>query len=408
MAFPALQSRSFCLYEVGSFFSMSGQWITRIVVGWVGWEMTGSATWVGVLSFFLFAPTFAASPFFGVLMDRIRLRPAALASQGIVAVATLVMYLLYLGDALTIWSLSAVTLVIGVAASAERTVRMTIVPRMVDITLLPNAVAIHATNFNTTRLIGPAIGGLMIDRFGTGTTMLVNVIVLIPFLVALFFLKVREKDQTSAERPRFLAEFLGGARHAAQQPIIREALLLTMLTSLTVRGVLEILPAIADGVFHRGAEGLGTMVAVGGAGALVAALFNALRQDRKWGQGIPVRAQLAALVGLFSVAALGVADDWLVALLFVTLCGFCATMIGINMQATIQLTVHDDFRGRVMSLWMVTGIGTSALGALLLGFFADVAGLTQTLVGSGLTCVVLVIAMRYVHWRAERKAEDAP
>ena len=409
MALPALQSRSFCLYEGSSIFSLNGQWITRIVVGWVGWELTGSATWVGLLSFFLFAPTIATSPFFGVLMDRVRLRPAAMISQGIVAAATLVMFLLYVSGVLTIWSLSAVALVIGVAASGERSVRMTIVPRMVDIGILPNAVAIHATNFNTARLIGPAVGGLLIERFGTGPAMLVNFLLLLPFMVAVFFLKVREKEGSSSGRQHFMAEFWGGARHAALQPLIREALILTTVTSLTVRGVLEILPAIADGVFHRGAEGLGNMVAAGGAGALAAALLNAFRQHRKWGEGIPLRAQIAIMLGLLAVAGLGISDKWTLAMVFVAICGFCGTMIGINMQATIQLTVDDDFRGRVMSLWMVTGIGTSALGALLLGTFADLIGLTQTLVGGGLIGIVLVVGVRYIHWRAGRiaAAQDA-
>jgi MFS family permease len=409
MALPALQSRSFCLFEGSSIFSLNGQWITRIVVGWVGWELTGSATWVGLLSFFLFAPTIATSPFFGVLMDRVQLRPAAMVSQGIVAVATLVMFLLYVTGNLTIWSLSVVALVIGIAASGERTARMTIVPRLVDIAILPNAVAIHATNFNTARLIGPAVGGILIERFGTGTAMLVNFILLLPFLVALLFLKVREKEASSAGRQRFMAEFWGGARHAALHPLIREALILTAVTSLTVRGVLEILPAIADGVFHRGAEGLGNMVAAGGAGALAAALINAFRQHRKWGEGIPLRAQLAIILGLLAITTLGVADNWTLAMVLVGICGFCGTMIGINMQATIQLTVDDDFRGRVMSLWMVTGIGTSALGALLLGTFADLIGLTQTLVGSGLIGIVLVVTIRFTHWRAARivKSGDA-
>jgi MFS family permease len=413
MAFPALQSRSFCLYEGGSFFALNGQWITRIVVGWVGWELTGSATWVGLLSFFLFAPTIAIGPFFGVLMDRVRLRPSALISYGIVTIATLVMFLLYISGLLNIWSLSAVAIVIGIAASAERSVRMTIVPRMVDIGVLPNAVAIHATNFNTARLIGPAIGGLLIERFGSGTTMLVNVFVLVPFLLALFFLKVREKDAVDANRSKFLADFWSGARHAAFHPLIREALILTTVTSLTVRGILEILPVIADGVFQRGAEGLGNMVAVGGAGALVAALFNAIRTNRRWGEGIPVVAQIAVILGLLSVAVLGIADTWWLALALVTICGFCGTMIGINMQATIQLTVEDDFRGRVMSLWMVTGIGASALGALLLGMSADIVGLATTLVGGSLIGMVLVVGVRFVHWRAARtvstsEANDLP
>jgi MFS family permease len=400
MRFPALQSPSFRLYEGASLFSMNGSWITRIVAGWVAWELTGSATWVGLLSFFLFAPTIATSPFFGVLMDRVQLRPAAMISHGIVTAATLFMLILHLTDLLTIWSLSAVALVIGIAASAERAVRMTIVARMVDIQLLPNAVAIHASNFNTARLIGPAVGGILIDRFGTGPALAVNVVLFLPFLVALFFLKIREKDESKATRAPFLADFVSGAKHAASHPIILEALTLTCVTSLTVRGVMEILPALADGVFQRGAEGLGQMVAAGGAGALVSALIIAIRSTGKRGPGIPLIALVAVFFGLLSVSTLGLADSWTAAMVIVTITGFCGTMIGINMQSTIQLTVDDAYRGRVMSLWMVTGIGMSALGALVLGFFADNFGLSQTLIFSGLAGIVVVSVVRFIHWRA--------
>lgn len=400
MHLPALKSRSFRLYEGASLFSVNGTWITRIIIGWVAWELTGSASWVGLLSFFLFAPTIATSPFFGVLMDRVRLRPAAMVAHGVVTAATLSMFILHMTGFLTIWSLSIVALVIGIAASAERSVRMTIVARMVDLQTLPNAVAIHASNFNMARLIGPAIGGILIDRFGTGIAMQVNIVLLLPFLVALFFLKVRENEKSKVARATFLSDFLSGARYAVLHPIIREALILTSITSLNVRGVMEILPALADGVFQRGAEGLGQMVAAGGAGALVAALIIALSPVRRLGAGIPLIAFLAIFLGLFAVAGLGATDNWAAAMLILTVAGFCGTMIGINMQSTIQLTVDDAYRGRVMSLWIVTGIGMSAVGALVLGTFSDIFGMSETLIFGGLAGVGAVTIVRFLHWRA--------
>jgi predicted MFS family arabinose efflux permease len=278
---------------------------------------------------------------------------------------------------------------------------------MVDLRTLPNAVAIHASNFNVQRLIGPAIGGLMIDRFGTGTTIFVNFIILLPFLVVLFFLDVREKEESErAQQRNFLAEFWGGAKHAAVHAVIREAMILTCVTSLTVRGVLEILPAIADGEFQRGAEGLGQMVSVGGAGALLAALIIAFRQTRQW-RGIPMIGHFAVFLGVFGVTGLGLAGTWTSAMLAVAVCGFCGTMIGINMQSTIQLNVEDEYRGRVMSLWIMAGIGTSALGALLLGAAADVFGLAQTLVSGGLASAIVVAAVRFTHWRAALRDDPA-
>ena len=94
MRFPALQSRNFRIYEGGSFFSVNGQWINRVLIGWVGWELTGSATWVGLLSFFLFAPTVISSPLYGVLLDRVRLKPVALMSHVVVTLAALVLFAL--------------------------------------------------------------------------------------------------------------------------------------------------------------------------------------------------------------------------------------------------------------------------------------------------------------------------
>jgi MFS family permease len=407
MRFPALQSRNFCIYEGGSLFALNGQWITRIVVGWVGWELTGSATWVGLLSFFLFAPTIVTSPFFGVLVDRVHLKPTVIVSQGIVTLATLSLYILHLAGLLNVWSLSAVSLVIGVAGSAERAVRVTIVPRMVPLSALTNAVGIHATNFNVARLVGPAIGGIMIERVGTGPTMLVNFIVLVPFLVALFFLKVNERDGSNRVHKSYFADFWSGAKVAARHPVIREAMMLTCITSITVRGVLDILPALADGEFHRGPEGLGQMVAVGGAGALVSAVVVAIRHTRKR-PGIPLVGQVAVFIGTVSVAALGIVHTWPLALLFVTLCGFAGTMIGINMQTTIQLTVEDEFRGRVMSLWMVAGIGFSALGALVLGTAADLFGLPATLIGGGIVSTLLCAAFRFGNAPSVKRMEVLP
>jgi MFS family permease len=396
MRFLALRSPSFRMYEGGALFSVNGQWINRVVIGWVGWEMTGSATWVGLLSFCLFAPTVLTSPLFGVLMDRIQLRPAALVSHGIVTMAVLVLYFLYAGDLLTIGSLSAVALVIGIAGSAERSVRMTIVPRMVDLDALPNAVAIHAANFNVARLVGPAIGGIMIEMLGTGTTMFINVLVFLPNLVAIFFLTVRERDSSKGEVKNFMAELWAGARHAALHPIIREAMLLTALSSLTVRGVAEIVPVIADGLFNRGAEGLGQMLSAGGGGALIAALTISLRSASSWAEGIPLIAHAAIFLGLLAVSALGLIDNWYLAVACVGVTGFCGTMVGINMQSAIQLQVDDAFRGRVMSLWMVVGLGTSALGALLLGSLTDLFGLSETLTSVGLIGIAAVVFLRYV------------
>ncbi len=392
MRFPALQSRDFVVYTAGNFSAMNALWINRVVIGWLGWELTGLASWVGLLSFLLFAPTFISSPLLGVVLDRVDLRRAAMVSQYVLIATLTALLFLYAAGLLTVWLLGLVALVIGVTSSADRTIRFVLVPLIVEKAALANAVAIHGINFNTARLIGPAIGGLMISAVGTDVTILVNLVMILPFLAALFIVKLRGPDKSKAARQPFLAELLDGARYAAGHPIIRAAMLLSALYSITVRGILEILPAIADGEFHRGAQGLGEMLAASGAGALVAAILIALRRPGPTERGITPAAYASIAAGIVGAIVLGATDNWLVAMVTVFVLGLSATTNGIDLQTSVQLALSDIYRSRVMSLWIVLVIGGAAMNSIALGFLADIFGMSGTLIGAGVACALLVCA----------------
>ena len=389
MRFPALQSRDFVIYTAGNVSAMNALWINRVVIGWLGWELTGLASWVGFLSFLLFAPTFISSPLFGVILDRVDLRRAAIVSQSVVIAAVTALLLFSVTGLLTIWLLGLVALVIGVTSSADRTIRFVLVPLVVDKAALANAVAIHGINFNTARLIGPAVGGFLIAAIGTDVTILVNVLMILPFLAVLFVIKLRDREKPKAERQPFFREMLDGARYAAGHPIIRQAMLLSALYSITIRGVLEILPAIADGEFHRGASGLGQMLAASGAGALVAAVLIALRRPGASERGITPAAYVAIVAGALGAVALGATDNWLIAMATVFVLGFSATTNGIDLQTSLQLALSDVYRSRVMSLWILLVIGGAAVNAIALGFLADLFGMSGTLIGAGIACAFL-------------------
>jgi hypothetical protein len=166
-------------------------------------------------------------------------------------------------------------------------------------------------------------------------------------------------------------------------------MLLSALYSFTVRGVLEILPAIADGEFHRGAQGLGQMLAASGAGALVAALLIAFRRPAPSKNGITPAAYVSIAAGIVGSIALGATDNWLVAMATVFVLGFSATANGIDLQTSVQMALSDAYRGRVMSLWIVLIIGGAAMNSIALGFLADLFGMPGTLIGAGVVCAVV-------------------
>jgi hypothetical protein len=151
------------------------------------------------------------------------------------------------------------------------------------------------------------------------------------------------------------------------------------LFSLCARGAIEILPAIAGGIYNQGAQGLGQMLAGAGAGALVAALYIASQRSNDPEKGIPLRVYVSSVFGFLALIGLGYSNNWYLAIVAVFIIGFCMTINGIDLQAVVQLELDDVYRGRVMSLWVVLVIGVAAFSAVLMGLFADLVGIGSTL-----------------------------
>jgi MFS family permease len=408
MRFPALRSKDFVIFTAGNFSATNAIWINRVIVGWLGWELTGLASSVGMLSFLLFAPTIVSSPLFGVILDRVDVRRAAILSQSILLAALTTLLIFYFTGILTIWLLALVAATIGFTASADRTIRFVLVPRIVEKDALANAIAIHGINFNTARLIGPAIGGLLIEWAGTGAAILVNLLMVTPFLTVLFIITLRGREKPRGKRQNFLAEIADGARYAIGHPIIREGMVLSGFTSITLRGILEILPAVADGQFHRGAQGLGQMLAVSGAGALAAAFYVAVRRSGPSSADISAAVYLSIIGGIIGSVLLGLTGNWYVALAMVFLLGASLTINGIDLQASLQMTLDDAYRGRVMGLWIVLVIGGAAISAIGIGFLADLLGMSTALIGTGVTAAVLIGASMAWLWKGRGAAPPSP
>ena len=189
-----------------------------------------------------------------------------------------------------------------------------------------------------------------------------------------------------------------GLGHTFRTPLIRQAVLLTGINAFVVRGVLEILPVLADGVFDRGAPGLGLLTSAAGAGALLAGLSKAFLPAQMGGR-LPIHAVLTAVLGTMVVAALGLTGSWPVALGLVALLGFVATNTGVSMQTAIQIGLADELRGRVMSLWIMVGIGAAAIGAVVSGGMAEWIGLEGTLIFTSLAGLAMMVPVLRDVWR---------
>ena len=394
MNLAALNSPSFRLYLFGSFIALNGLWIQRIIIGWLAWEISNSPFYVGIAAFLSLAPTIFSGPIFGVLIDRANIKVAFFLSYSAMILCSSILFFLILTDLLTIKSLLLICLFIGIIASAAHPIRMSLAPRLIDESQVPSLVALTAVNFNTSRLIGPAIGGFLIQYLGASGTILISIFTYLPVMVFIMFVKPR--DLISDDKNRSLIfDFFEGIKLIFSNSIIKFSIVLSGLTAFVGRGVLETLPLISEGVFSQGPTGLGLITASAGAGALFSSIAKALGKAEISGTNISNSTLFVALTIPIVVLLIGYANSFLISLFLIFILGFLATTIGISIQSKIQLELKDVFRGRVMSIWIMINMGSAAFGSIIFGLVSDYLSIqmSHTVFGYSFTFLIVFLIL---------------
>ncbi len=374
----ALSHPGFRAYFFAAVPLVQALWAQRVTLGWLAWDLTHSAAFVGFIAALGLAPMIFAGPVFGVLVDRSDIRRALLFTSGGMSAVLMVAAVIAGGPGLGQVSLSLVALVVGLITAAHHPVRMSLGPRLVPKVDVPNVVALSALNFNLGRMIGPVLTGIVLAAFGPVATLWMSALLYLPMLLATRWMDPRALP---ASPPEGVLRGIGaGLDYLRGAPVARQALVMTAAIAILVRGYLELLPVMAEGVHARGAEGLGFLTAAAGAGALVAALAKTAGAGQG---GIPPVTRAVLVAGVASLAALGLSPSWGGALAWTAVLGFASTFCGVGLQAAVQEDLPDHLRGRVMSLWVVVGIGAVALGSGALGWLASIFGLQAVLVWAG-------------------------
>lgn len=397
MNLAALKSPQYRLYLIGNVFGMNANWIMRLVIGWLAWDLTKSASFVGFVSFLNFSPALLGGPVFGVIVDKADLRKAMLLVQFTITALSLVMLGVVAMDKTSPTFLAVYALIIGTAFTAYQPIRLSLGPRLVRPERVSSVVSLGALNFNISRLTGPAIAGTLIANYGVTFTMATVCALYVPFLLFLARLHPRPRN-VQAEALPFWQSMRQGFKFVLSSRLILIAMITTGIFSLAIRAATEVLPIIADGIFERGAAGLGMLTAAAGVGAIVASIMQVMADPPVRGH-IPRRALLATLLGSVLTLALGFNESWPVAVALIGGIGFTSTLVGINFQSAVQMQLDDDMRGRVMSLWMTVAVGGTALGALAVGVLIEYIGFTPALGGIGVVSIIIFAALVSKVWR---------
>lgn len=385
----ALSHPGYRRYSAANAMSLLGVWIQRVAIGWLIWDQTHSESWVGLIAFAQFAPAFVVSIPFGVVADRFDNRRLSLLLNGLFTMwAILLAALGGLGRLTPEW-LFAISLAYGCTAAAYGPVRLSIIPALVPRELRASAVAINSVLFNGARLVGPAIAGFILASGGVGWAFVLNALSYLPLVLVLMFVPLARVERPVSNR--LLRDVAAGLNYVWRHAMIFWQLALVAWIALFTRGALEMLPAISDKGFGRGAAGYAALTIAAGAGAMLSGLWLST------GKG-ELHRLCRATIGLNLGAAmclllLAHAGDFVLGLVLVAALGFAATGSGIASQSVVQIAAKDEFRGRASSLWVMAGLGGTALGAVLLGLVADRVGLTAAMTICGVTAALLPAAL---------------
>jgi MFS family permease len=381
-----LRERNFRLYYAGIWFSTTAFWVLKIAIGWAAWELSRSAFWTGIVAASYLLPAVVLSPMFGVLADRIRLKRGV---QSVVFAQTLIGLVMSAGFAaelLNVQLLAVLSVVHGLISAAYHPMRLTLVGRLVPRWQIAAAAGLASIAFNTARVLGPALAGLLLARFGTATTLSVGALLYLPYL--LLFSLVTLRTRVRVNKP-LMGEFISGLRYARQMPVMMPVITMSLLNGVVGRALFELLPAISGEALNAGANGLAIMTGAAGAGAVIAG-FAVARFDLSVSQRLSA---LSVSVALCCGATLltGLSKELMLAAIFCAVAGFSASYSGITSQSILQISLQDEYRGRVMSLWTTVSFGAPAIGALLMGAMGEVLG-TGAAVGvvAGVGLVVAV------------------
>ncbi|WP_114967161.1 MFS transporter [Alkalilacustris brevis] len=391
--FGVLRVRNYGIYTAGNAISLIGTWVQRVALGWLTWELTGSAIWLGLIAFADLVPTIIFGPIAGAVADRVNRLTMTRISQSVACLAAAGLFVLAASGSATMAGLLALTAISGTAVAFNQPARLALISSLVPRAHLPAAVAMNSVTFNLARFVGPAVAGMTIVTLGVAAAFALNAASYLALLVALRWIRL-DPDEPKPRRGNSLrADLVEGFRHVTTQPGLAALFALTLTAGLCARPVIELLPGFADAVFDAGAMGLAWLTSAVGVGAVLAGV---------WLGGVPQSSGLTRLLGLLSgatalaLALFALSGTLALALPAMVLTGFAMSGTGILTQTMIHLSVEHGLRGRVLGMYGILHRGGPALGALVMGALADLFGLhIPVLLGAGL---VLAMAI-WILWR---------
>lgn len=389
--FSSLKSRNFRLYFGGQCVSLIGTWMQQIAMSWLVFRLTGSVFLLATVTFVAQIPVLVVTPCMSVFVDRFNRRGLLVVTQSLSMIQALLMALLTLTGWIEVWHIMALSLMIGLINALDNPTRQSFYPSLVPKENLGNAIALNSAVINGSRLIGPAIGGVLIGLLGEGICFLLNGVSYLAVIIALLLMKMQPRREKIVKQ-RVWEDMRDGYLYVVRDMPIRSLLLLMSVISFFGLPLMTFIPAYVKNILGGESEMLGVLLSCVGVGSFMAALYLAARKS-VLGLGKVVMLS-GILLGIGLAVMSFVTVPWVAAVLCVPV-GFMIIAVVASVNTLLQTLSREDKRGRVMGYMAMAFTGMAPVGSMALGAVEKFVGLQSIILLSGICCFTASLVFEY-------------
>lgn len=387
--FRSFRSKNYTLYFIGRAVSQFGTWMQRTAVIWVVYSLTKSAFLIGVTIFAEQFPSFLFSMFGGIAADRYDRFKIIKITQVASMFQSVMLAVLLLSDHAAIWSILALSVLLGIINAFDVPARQAMVHDIVaDQSDLSNAISLTTATACLAQLLGPVAAGLILKAFGAADCFWINAASFAGVLISILLMKL-PPNRPATIRKKVIRELGEGFGYVRRTPSIGLTILLAAILSLVVLPYNTVLPVFAKIVFHGDASTFGYISAFVGAGAVIGTIYLASRKPEAHLRRIIFFTSIILCVGLIFFALV---KNFPLAMFFAVLTGFG----GITEFAVCNIIVQSEstpaMRGRAIGILLMAFFGMAPLGSLLVGAISQRIGAPYTVLGEGIMGLAVILA----------------
>jgi MFS family permease len=390
--FSSLNVRSFRVYWLGMLVSLIGTWIQQVALSWLVFELTNSVLLLGIVGFLGSIPILILSLFGGILADRLNKRNILITTQVIFMCLAFTLAILTQLKLITPYQIMAIAVLNGVVMAFDAPARQSIVIELVGKANLFNAIALNSVAFNSSRIIGPALAGILVAGIGMSGCFYINGISFLAVIVALYSIRTGHLHIPVKSQGAF-RDLIDGLNFIRNNRLILALIGIVGVVSLFGVAHVVLMPVFANDILNVGIKGLGVLMSAAGAGALFGALILARLGDFKYKGKLLISSAMAFSL---SLVVFSLSKNYFLSIFALILVGFSSVTAIALVNTLLQTKVEDRFRGRVMSVFMITFAGMMPFGNLIAGGLAHTMGVSFAVMFGGIICALFFTAVSFL------------